>query len=53
MLKNFLQDRGYIILSGIITQRLEAVKEAFINAAYNIISVDIKDEWCSVTVQLK
>jgi len=53
MLKDFLQDRAYIILSGIITQRLEAVKEAFVNVGYNIISVATKDDWCSVTVQLK
>ncbi|MEX1376786.1 MAG: 50S ribosomal protein L11 methyltransferase [Eubacteriales bacterium] len=51
MLHTFLEDRGYIILSGIITQRLDAVKSAFIDAGYDIISVDIKDDWCSVVVQ--
>ena len=51
VLDNFLKDKGYIILSGIITQRLDAVKQAFIDEGYNIISVDIKDDWCAVVVQ--
>ncbi|MBN2879194.1 MAG: 50S ribosomal protein L11 methyltransferase [Clostridia bacterium] len=51
VLEKFLKEKGYIILSGIITQRLEAVKAAFTNEGYDIISVDIKDDWCAVVVQ--
>jgi len=53
MLHKFLAKDGYIILSGIITKRLEAVKEAFIAVDYTIISEDIKDDWCAVVVQKK
>lgn len=53
ILHKFLAKDGYIILSGIITKRLEAVKESFINADYTIISEDIKDDWCAVIVQKK
>lgn len=53
ILHKFLAKDGYIILSGIITKRLKAVKEAFIAAEYNIISENIKDDWCAVIVQKK
>ena len=53
MLQKFLRDAGYIILSGIITQRLDAVKEAFEKEKYEIISTVIKDEWCSVVVKVQ
>ena len=53
MLHKFLQKDGYIVLSGIITQRLEAVKEAFTKAGYEVLSADTKDDWCAVTVQLR
>jgi len=51
VLERFLKEKGYIILSGIITQRLEAVKQAFIKEGYDIVSVDIKDDWCAVVVR--
>lgn len=51
ILHKFLAKGGYIILSGIITKRLEAVKDTFIAAEYNIIDTEIKDDWCAVIVQ--
>lgn len=51
ILCGFLVDGGYIILSGIICERLEAVKEAFIASNFTIISVNIQNGWCSITVQ--
>lgn len=51
VLEKFLKEKGHIILSGIITQRLETVKQAFAHEGYDIISVDIKDDWCAVVVQ--
>ena len=51
VLEKFLKEKGYIILSGIITQRLEAVKHAFIEEDYDIISTDTKDDWCAVVVR--
>jgi len=51
MLYKFLAKDSFIILSGIITNRLDAVKEAFIKAGYTVISEDIKDDWCAVVVQ--
>jgi ribosomal protein L11 methyltransferase len=53
MLHEFLAEDGYIILSGIISKRLDAVKDAFTEAGYNLISTDIKDDWCAVIVQKK
>ena len=52
-LAQFLQKDGYIVLSGIITQRLEAAKDSYVKAGYKIISQDTKDNWCSVVVQIK
>ncbi len=48
-----LRENGYIILSGIIPQRLEAVKTTFKNDGYIVLSEDIKDDWCAVTVQYR
>ncbi len=49
--KNLLPD-GKIILSGILVDRLEKVKDAYVNAGFTFIDKQIKGEWSSLVMGL-
>lgn len=46
-----LLDNGYIILSGILVEKLEAVKSAYLDAGFNFIEQNIKGEWSALVMQ--
>ena len=46
-----LFDNGYIILSGILVERLSAVKQAYIDAGFNFVEEKIKGEWSALVMQ--
>lgn len=48
-----LKEKGVIILSGILADRLEAVKSAYINAGFTPLEQKIKGEWSALVVQGK
>ena len=48
---NNLLDNGIIILSGILVERLEAVKGAYLNAGFTFIEEKIKGEWSALVMQ--
>jgi len=43
-------DNGKIILSGILTTRLDAVKKAYLDAGFTFIEEKIKGEWSALVV---
>ena len=43
-----LIDEGYIILSGILTDRMDAVKNAYVCAGFSFIEQQIKGEWSAL-----
>ena len=47
---NNLIDGGIIILSGILVERLDAVKDAYINAGFDFVEQKIKGEWSALVV---
>ena len=50
---NNLIDDGTIILSGILADRLEAVKSAYINAGFSFIEQKIKGKWSALVMGKK
>lgn len=46
-----LKENGKIILSGILVDRLEKVKQAYLNAGFNFIEQKIKGEWSALVMQ--
>lgn len=46
-----LLDNGYIILSGILVEKLDAVKSAYLDAGFNFIEQNIKGEWSALVMQ--
>ena len=48
---NNLNDNGVIILSGILVERLEAVKKAYLDAGFEFVEQKIKGEWSALVVK--
>ena len=48
---NNLTDNGIIILSGILVERLEAVKKAYLDAGFEFVEQKIKGEWSALVVK--
>lgn len=48
---NNLNDNGKIILSGILVERLSAVRDAYEKAGFSIIEQSIKGEWSALVVK--
>lgn len=48
---NNLNDGGRIILSGILVERLEAVKDAYLNAGFIFLEQEIKGEWSALVLK--
>ena len=46
-----LFDNGYIILSGILVERLSAVKQAYLDAGFSFVEEKIKGEWSALVMQ--
>ena len=46
-----LLDGGAIILSGILVERLSAVKDAYVNAGFKVVDQNIKGEWSAIVVK--
>ncbi|MBQ0099737.1 MAG: 50S ribosomal protein L11 methyltransferase, partial [Firmicutes bacterium] len=46
-----LLDGGYIILSGILADRLEKVKKAYLDAGFKYVESRIKGEWSALVMQ--
>ena len=46
-----LNDNGVIILSGILRERLCAVKDAYLNAGFTFLEEKIKGEWSALVMQ--
>ncbi len=46
-----LFDNGYIILSGILVERLSAVKQAYLDAGFKFVEEKIKGEWSALVMQ--
>ena len=46
-----LLDEGYIILSGILVERLDAVKNAYLNAGFTFVEQNVKGEWSALVMQ--
>lgn len=46
-----LNDNGYIILSGILADRLEKVKKAYLDSQFNFVEEEIKGEWSALVMQ--
>ena len=47
-----LKGKGVIILSGILKERLNAVKEAYLNAGFSFVEERVKGEWSALVMQL-
>ena len=50
-LKNNLNPKGKVILSGILTDRLDKVIEAYEKQGFKLIKTKIKGEWAAVAFQ--
>ena len=48
---NNLLDNGVIILSGILVERLEAVKEAYLSNGFEFVEQKIKGEWSALVMK--
>ena len=48
---NNLNDGGKIILSGILVERLDAVKQAYLNAGFIFLEQEIKGEWSALVLK--
>ena len=48
---NNLKDDGIIILSGILVERLSAVKDAYLNAGFTFVEEKIKGEWSALVMR--
>jgi len=48
-----LIDNGVIILSGILVERIEAVKGAYLNAGFDFVTEKIKGEWSALVMRLR
>lgn len=48
---NNLNNNGVIILSGILVERLEAVKKAYFDAGFEFVEQKIKGEWSALVVK--
>lgn len=48
---NNLHDNGIIILSGILVEKLDAVKKAYENAGFSFVEERIKGEWSALVVR--
>ena len=48
---NNLLDNGYIILSGILADRLDKVKSAYQDNGFNFVEQEIKGEWSALVMQ--
>ena len=46
-----LLDNGYIILSGILVEKLDAVKSAYIDAGFNFVEQNVKGEWSALVIK--
>ena len=46
-----LFDRGIIILSGILRERLDAVKKAYLDAGFTFVEDRIKGEWSALVMK--
>ncbi len=46
-----LKDNGVIILSGILVERLDAVKQAYLDAGFIFVEQKIKGEWSALVVK--
>jgi ribosomal protein L11 methyltransferase len=46
-----LNVNGKIILSGILVERLQAVKEAYINAGFKFVEQNVKGEWSALVME--
>jgi ribosomal protein L11 methyltransferase len=46
-----LLDGGAIILSGILVERLSAVKQAYESAGFKVVAQNIKGEWSAIVVK--
>jgi ribosomal protein L11 methylase PrmA len=47
-----LTENGYIILSGILKDRLLAVKKAYLDAGFNFVEENMKGEWSALVMRL-
>ena len=48
--KNVLDD-GHVILSGILVDKLDAVKTAYLSAGFKFVEEKIKGEWSALVVK--
>ena len=48
---NNLLDNGLIILSGILVEKLESVKKAYLDAGFTFVEEEIKGEWSALVVK--
>lgn len=48
-----LNEKGVIILSGILKERLSAVKQAYLENGFNFMEEKIKGEWSALVMQVK
>ena len=48
---NNLLDNGIIILSGILVERLDAVKEAYLSNGFEFVEQNIKGEWSCLVLK--
>ncbi len=48
---NNLNDNGKIILSGILVERLDAVKQAYLKAGFSYLEQEIKGEWSALVFE--
>ena len=48
---NNLLDNGVIILSGILVERLDAVKDAYLSAGFEFVEQKIKGEWSALVMK--
>ena len=46
-----LKGKGIIILSGILKERLNAVKDAYLNAGFSFVEEKIKGEWSALVMK--
>lgn len=48
---NNLKENGYIVLSGILVEKLDAVKNAYLSAGFSFVEEKIKGEWSALVVK--
>jgi ribosomal protein L11 methylase PrmA len=50
-IKNNLLDNGIIILSGILVEKLEQVKSAYLENGFTFVEQNIKGEWSALVLK--